>query len=118
MALKMSVSLKGKITKSYRDFKGKIAEEYREFPQITKTRPHKAFKSWVKPTFFVLAFGYFVVITIIATATAGYQFVPIVTTAWIDPNSFWFNKLIPNSYRPKTRICGGHTFRIGDSYLP
>jgi hypothetical protein len=88
---------------------------YRNNPELPETRPHRDFEyPWVKPLFFAIAFAYFVVIAIISTATADYQFVPIVTTAWVDPNKFWFNKFVPSSYQTQTRICGGHAFHIGD----
>jgi hypothetical protein len=94
-----------------------VQKIYSENPRFTLDRKHKPFRwgPWVKPLFYITAATYVVVIALVAVATAGYQFVPIVSTSWIDPNSFWFEAFIPTSYRPQTRICGGHSFRIGDS---
>ena len=84
-------------------------------PRLNDDHRYEFKNRWAKPLFYSTAATFLVAIAIVSIATAGYQFAPIVTTSWIDTNTFWFNNFIPNSYRPQTRICGGHAFRIGDS---
>jgi len=94
----------------------KVKGFYAGYPRLTQTYPPRKFPRWFpKPTFCLALFSYLVVIVLIAIATAGYQWVSIVTTSWNDTNSFWFNAFIPDSYRPQTRICAPHNFQIGDS---
>jgi hypothetical protein len=88
---------------------------YENNPRLNKDDLYDFKSWWGKPLFYSVAATYFVVIAILSVATAGYQFVPIVTTSWVDTNTFWFDNFIPTSYRPQTRICGAHSFRIGDS---
>jgi hypothetical protein len=92
-----------------------IKDAYKQNPRLNDDHRYESKYPWVKPLFYGFAATYFVAIAIISVATAGYQFVPIITTSWVDTNSFWFEKFIPISYRPQTRICGGHSFRISDS---
>jgi hypothetical protein len=92
-----------------------LQQAYENNPRLNKDDLYDFKSRWGKPLFYSGAATYFVVIAIISVATAGYQFVPIVTTSWVDTNTFWFDKFIPTSYRPQTRICGAHSFRIGDS---
>ena len=97
----------------------KAKELYRDHPALPLSHPHGKFPWWFpKPMFFLTLLAYGVIIILFAIATAGYQLVPIITTSWDDTNSFWFNAFIPQSYRTKTRICGAHTFRVGDSQSP
>jgi hypothetical protein len=94
---------------------GTIKDAYKHNPRINNDHVYESKYRWVKPLFYGFAATYFAAIAVISIATAGYQFVPIVTTSWVDTDTFWFEKFIPISYRPQTRICGGHSFRIGDS---
>jgi hypothetical protein len=95
-----------------------LKKAYQNNPRLNDDHRYESKRGWVKPLFYGFAITYFVAIAVISVATAGYQFVPIITTSWVDTNTFWFEKFLPISYRPQTRICGGHSFRIGDSSAP
>ena len=101
--------LRGRIG-AYRDDIGKYRLEY----------PANAGKFSAAFTFTVLILGVFwiILITIVNVAAVGYELVPFISTSYNGSANLWYERLLPDKWKPETRSCEASTFLLGQSGLP
>jgi hypothetical protein len=83
------------------------------FVEYNITRP---FSRWYSITVFVLGIIWIVFITFINVAAVGYEGVTIITASYNGTNELWFERFIPNSWKPTTLSCSPNIIQLGDGY--
>ena len=57
-------------------------------------------------------------VTIINVIAVGYELVPVTSTTFKGAISLWYDNLLPETWRPKSRICRGSVIKQQEGTLP
>ena len=66
-------------------------------------------------TVFGLGILWIAFVTVVNVATLGYELVPIFSTTFDRSAGLWYEKVLPERWRPVTRSCGPVSFPLGKS---
>jgi hypothetical protein len=67
--------------------------------------------------FLILGGIYIILITVVNVAAVGYELVPFISSSFNGSANLWYEKLVPERWKPVTRSCEASTFALGQGCL-
>src|SRR5277367_5314128 len=75
------------------------------------------FPLWSALIIIVLGVAWVAIVTIVNVAAVGYELVSVTSTDFNASYSLWYERFIPQSYKPMTRTCDGSIIQISEGII-